>query len=136
MVKRSSYTVGYRKSPTRSQFKPGQSGNKKGRPKGAKSFMTDLIEELCETVVVREGAIEKRISKRRAFMKSLTANAVKGRPGAINALIKLLLAMAAEVGVPQNDVLTPDELEVLKTLEVHLSRLEVSQSTVTEREAP
>lgn len=40
-------TVGYKKPPKSSQFKPGQSGNPKGRPK--KSRNTDkLIEEILE----------------------------------------------------------------------------------------
>ena len=34
------YPIGYKKPPRDTQFKPGQSGNFKGRPKGAKNFAT------------------------------------------------------------------------------------------------
>ena len=33
----SSYAIGYGRPPTSSQFQPGQSGNPKGRPKGARN---------------------------------------------------------------------------------------------------
>ena len=40
------YDVGYKKPPKRTQFKPGQSGNPRGRPKGTKNLKTDLAEAL------------------------------------------------------------------------------------------
>ena len=53
----SDYEVGYGKPPRKSQFKPGQSGNPKGRPKGRKGFSTILVEELSEDLV---GLLEDR----------------------------------------------------------------------------
>ena len=38
--------VGYKQPPKHTQFKPGQSGNPKGRPKGTQNLATDLAEEL------------------------------------------------------------------------------------------
>ena len=35
-----SYRVGYAKPPREMRFRPGQSGNARGRPKGAKNFAT------------------------------------------------------------------------------------------------
>ena len=34
------YSVGYGRLPTAMRFKPGHSGNPKGRPKGSKKFST------------------------------------------------------------------------------------------------
>ena len=49
------YEVGHGKPPKHTQFKPGESGNPKGRPKGTKNLATDLSEELAEMIVVNEG---------------------------------------------------------------------------------
>ena len=49
------YEVGYRKPPKHTQFKEGQSGNPAGRPKGTNNLKTDLIEELGEQILIREG---------------------------------------------------------------------------------
>ena len=34
--------IGYRKPPTKTRFKPGQSGNPNGRPRGSVNLKTDL----------------------------------------------------------------------------------------------
>lgn len=36
------YEVGYGKPPKKHQFKPGYSGNKKGRPKGSLNVFTEI----------------------------------------------------------------------------------------------
>lgn len=43
--KKGGYDVGYGKPPAKSQFKPGQSGNPKGRPKGQPGFTELLLRE-------------------------------------------------------------------------------------------
>lgn len=62
--------VGYGKPPVETRFKEGQSGNPKGRPKGAKNVATLLdeeSEESEESVVIRENSRVRKISKRRAI---------------------------------------------------------------------
>lgn len=74
----SDYTVGYGKPPAESRFKPGQSGNPKGRPKGVKNFSTVMDKELATKVTIKEGEKRKKISKREAMVKQLTNKAAAG----------------------------------------------------------
>jgi hypothetical protein len=53
------YDVGYRKPPREHQFKPGQSGNPKGRPRGSKSFTTLLVEELGTKITIQENGVRR-----------------------------------------------------------------------------
>jgi len=82
--------VGYGKPPKHTQFKPGRSGNPKGRPKGTRNLKTDLIEELSERVAITENGKPLRVSKQRLMVKALTARAVKGDTKAASILISLL----------------------------------------------
>lgn len=84
------YKVGYGKPPRSTRFRKGRSGNPKGRPKKAKNLKIDLVEELGQRVDVREGTERIRISKQRAFLKSLFAKAIKGDPRASALVIKLM----------------------------------------------
>jgi hypothetical protein len=82
------YPVGYKRPPPASQFKPGQSGNPNGRPKGAKNFATVLQEELNTAVTVTENGKRRKISKRQAVAKQLVNSAATGNAKAIPVLLK------------------------------------------------
>lgn len=88
---RRDYEVGYGKPPRQSQFKPGLSGNPKGRPRGAKGLKRELREELDEWVTVTTEGRPKRIRKRRLILKALTAKAAKGNVAAADRLIALII---------------------------------------------
>lgn len=72
------YEVGYKKPPKHSQFKKGQSGNKKGRPKGSKNANT-LIHEIANEVITVRARNGKLIKKRRIeiIVENLTTEAMK-----------------------------------------------------------
>lgn len=78
--------AGYKRPPRHSQFRPGQSGNPSGRPKNARNFQTELLDELREEIAIRENGRERRISKQRAVVKGLVAAAITGDMRAINVL--------------------------------------------------
>ncbi len=72
------YEIGYKKPPKNGQFKPGQSGNPKGRRKGFKNFATDLEEEIYEPITIAVNGKTKKISKRKAILKQHINKALKG----------------------------------------------------------
>src|SRR6266851_3230749 len=58
------YEVGYGKPPLHTRFKKGQSGNLRGRPRGAKNLTTLVSDALDQLVVVTENGRRREISKR------------------------------------------------------------------------
>src|SRR5262249_18504939 len=54
---------GYGRPPEATKFKPGQSGNPRGRPKGSKNLATLTRKHLQTKVSVRENGRERRMSK-------------------------------------------------------------------------
>ncbi len=81
------YEVGYGKPPKSTRFKPGQSGNPRGRPKGAKNKLPRLNEERLKDIIigeayrditVRDGARAVTIPMAQAIVRSLAVNAAKG----------------------------------------------------------
>ena len=81
------YEVGFGKPPPSSQFKPGQSGNPNGRPRGAKNFATAIEQELDTRVTVTENGRRRRISKREVIAKHLVNKAAGGDLKAIPLLL-------------------------------------------------
>jgi Family of unknown function (DUF5681) len=73
-----SYAVGYAKPPVASRFRAGQSGNPKGRSKGAKNRTTMFNQALNERVVVTENGKRKSITKQEAIFKQLVNKAAAG----------------------------------------------------------
>ena len=106
--------VGYRKPPSATRFKKGQSGNPKGRPKGTRNFSSDLGKELRAKVTVREGGHEHSVSKQEAIVKSLVAKAPSGDPRALGHLIKAVERLEAQPDPPSQE-LSNDEAEILET---------------------
>src|SRR5215831_15175287 len=104
------YQVGYGKPPKASRFKPGQSGNPKGRPKGSANLASDLSAELGEPITVREGGQARHITKQRALIKSLMAKALQGDVRATTALLALYARVISE---PEDDSGSVEEHELL-----------------------
>jgi len=111
--KKPSYVVGYKKTPASSRFKPGKSGNPKGRPKNSKNFATTLQKELETLVEVTENGRKKTITKREAVVKQLVNKAASGDPRAT----PLLLRAAAgddpgSASAPAEDMPMPREYQL------------------------
>lgn len=93
-----SYEVGYGRPPVASQFKAGQSGNAKGRPKGSKNLSTLLREEMDAKILVTENGVQKRMPKGRVAVRQQVDKAVKGDSRAFLTLMKLDAALGAADG--------------------------------------
>jgi len=76
----SDYSVGYKKPPQHTQFKPGQSGNTKGRPKKDKNVVEVVLKELRSSLIVNVGSKRQRITKLEAIVKQHVNKAASGDP--------------------------------------------------------
>lgn len=116
------YTVGYRKPPVATRFKPGKSGNPKGRPKAAKGLNTIVRKTLTQKVSVRTANGEQRISRIEAALHKTVELAMKGNPRALAQLIKLYADAVpdAQTSVDQrapDQDLTATDLAILEELQ-------------------
>lgn len=87
------YKVGYGKPPEHSRFKPGQSGNKKGRPKksAAHKDLSDLLwERLDQPVELMLGGRPVRMLAKEALAHQIVGRAMKGDFKAVQVLDRLL----------------------------------------------
>jgi hypothetical protein len=116
-------SVGYGRPPRAHQFKPGQSGNPKGRPKGRKNEATMLDELLFQRIPVRQGGRELRMTVVEAMFRRLVEDALKGNIKAAGFLFNRLSAISSEQ--PQQAELMDDDQAVLKAyLNEYLSKAE------------
>jgi hypothetical protein len=91
-----SYAVGYRQPPRHTQFKPGRSGNPRGRPKTPTAFDELIEKELAQLVIVREGDQARQLTKRRVIVKQVVKKAMEGEDRALRSLLTLLSSAKAE----------------------------------------
>ena len=92
-------TVGYGHPPEARRFTPGQSGNPRGRPKGATSRrpaqppdrLTQIVlDEAARLIPVREGDRTITVSMTRAIIRRLFIDAAKGDPRAQRLFTEML----------------------------------------------
>ena len=99
---RDDYLIGFGRPPKATQFKKGTSGNKKGRPKGAKNIATLFRQEMNQRIIVSENGERRTITKIEAALKQLHNKAATGDPKSIQAI----LSISRELGY-----LIPDPLQ-------------------------
>jgi hypothetical protein len=84
------YQIGYAKPPQSSQYKPGQSGNRRGRVKGSGDLGKMLEDELNVAVEVAEGGRRLKLSKAQISVRQLANKSAGGDLRAFLAAVDLL----------------------------------------------
>jgi hypothetical protein len=108
------YEVGFGRPPKQTRFKPGQSGNPRGRPKRLPTFKEDFNAELRERLLLRENGRERRLSKQRALIKALMALAIKGNVRAMNSVLASTRNFDLGQDDKLDDTIGPMDLEILE----------------------
>jgi hypothetical protein len=93
---RAAYEVGYGKPPVHSRFKPGRSGNPKGRPKDSKNVTTMLDQFLDERMTVRIGGVEKKMSGRQLILFRAVKDAIEGKKDARDFVLRMTASAECE----------------------------------------
>ena len=84
--------VGYCKPPKSSRFKPGESGNPRGRPRGTLNWGMVLQRALGEKVVINENGRCKVMTKLEAAIMQLVNKAASGDGKAMRYLCQLVVS--------------------------------------------
>lgn len=90
--------VGYCRPPKQHQFKPGQSGNPKGRPKGAPTLQEIMAREAAKLIKIKQGDQVISIPKLEALARRVFAKALEGDLAAA----RMVLQLTAEPDTPEN----------------------------------
>jgi hypothetical protein len=103
--------VGYGRPPKDHQFKPGQSGNPRGRPKGAKNHATILHEILHRQLSIRDRGRTRSVPLIEAMLLKFAEEALRGNPKAAAFLLNRY-GPAEQEDAAQNE-LSGDDQDIL-----------------------
>jgi hypothetical protein len=82
-------SVGYCRPPVAKQFKPGQSGNPRGRKKGVKNVATIFNEALYRPVKIRTPGGVKTLPRIKAIVEVIMNKALAGDTAAVSRIVEL-----------------------------------------------
>jgi hypothetical protein len=111
---------GYGRPPKAHQFKPGESGNPKGRPKGSKNESTILQELLMRKISIQQNGLMRHVTVLEAILLRITEDSLKGNTKSAAFLLNRHAGVLAADEVPQAD-LTEDDKAILQAFAQRLS---------------
>lgn len=115
------YRVGYRRPPRHSQFRKGQSGNPKGRPKARKNLNNETLEILGEQIKVNESGRPRALSKQTIIIKRMVADAIQGDAKARDQLLRLIIRIeSTETGPQLNSASSAEDAEIMARFKARL----------------
>lgn len=91
MMRDEDYEVGYRKPPKHTQFQPGQSGNRNGRPKANKTDKKTMFNDVLNRTVRMSinGKIQRKTALEAIFL-NVVDRALKGEASAYKWIFNML----------------------------------------------
>lgn len=104
--------VGYSRPPPQHQFRPGQSGNPRGRPRGAKNESTILRETMTRKIANRSEGGRRKISVLEGIILRIADSSLKGDIKSATFLLNRYAAMVS--GDLQPEDLGGEDREVLR----------------------
>ena len=112
---RDTYAVGKGRPPIHSRFKPGQSGNSKGREKHSRNMRTIMQQVLNENMQIREGGRLRRMPAMEALVRTTLNRAFKGDPKAMASLLVLVrhCGYGADHDAPAAELLSGTDLKAI-----------------------
>jgi hypothetical protein len=113
------YSVGYGRPPSASRFKPGVSGNNRGRPKGSRNLKTEVEQAMTASISIQEGAKTKRVSMIAGVVRRQLHKALMGDGPAAITVIKMALQLGLlndPAGNSSEVALSRDEEQILSEL--------------------
>jgi hypothetical protein len=87
--RRTDYEIGKGRPPVQTRWKPGQSGNPKGRPKASKNLKTIMLERLVQKIPVQERGKLRQVSVFEAIVMRMVNLALKGDQKAITFIMSM-----------------------------------------------
>ena len=127
------YLVGHKRPPRHSQFRPGQSGNPKGRPPGSRNLKNDLLDDLSGQIRIRPGDQHRRVSKQQALLKALVNRGLGGDVKAIVSVFGMVARLLDDT--PPSETEQALEASDLAIIEASIARRLASQAASKEPSA-
>jgi hypothetical protein len=109
--KPSDEVVGYGRPPKTTQFKKGESGNPRGRPKGSRPIGAVLQEVLGQRISVTENGKTRRLPALEVMLRRLANDAMRNEPVALKLMLSLFdrYGESPEAGIRLDEVLAEDK---------------------------
>jgi hypothetical protein len=112
------YPVGYGRPPKHTRFKKGQSGNRKGRPKGSRNIGKLMVDALAAKIEVVENGRRIKLPKGEVAARQIANKAAGGDIKAFNAVTEVMrkTGQLEEVAVPTTLVFDERDMRAVSQL--------------------
>jgi hypothetical protein len=128
--KSSDHAVGYGRPPKATQFKKGESGNPKGRPKGSRPVGAILQDILGQRISVTENGKTRRLPALEVMLRRLANDAMRNEPVALKLMLSLFdrYGESPEAGIRLDEVLAEDKAILANFLKERPGRPDPSET--------